>query len=78
MSLPGRTRGPDGAAFVFERFRRSRDADPHEPGLGLGLWITRALATAQDGSIDLTSAGPGRGTTVTVRLPPAAAQLSPS
>jgi signal transduction histidine kinase len=65
---PGLT--PDQAARVFERFyradpSRSRDAG----GSGLGLAITRSLVEAMGGSVSVTSEGPGRGTTFTVRLP---------
>jgi two-component system sensor histidine kinase BaeS len=58
------------AARVFERFyradpSRSRDAG----GSGLGLAISRSLVEAMGGSIAVASAGIGRGTTFTVRLP---------
>lgn len=61
---------PEQAARVFERFyradqSRSRDAG----GSGLGLAITRSLVEAMGGSIGVTSAGAGRGTTFDVRLP---------
>ena len=60
----------DQAARVFERFyradpSRSRDAG----GSGLGLAITRSLVEAMGGFVSVTSEGPGRGTTFTVRLP---------
>ena len=37
-------------------------------GLGLGLYLAREIVSAHDGSIDLVSE-PGRGTSVTIRLP---------
>lgn len=54
---------------IFQRFRRSSDGRQSEPGLGLGLWITRALVAAHRGSISVTSPGPGRGATARLTLP---------
>jgi two-component system CheB/CheR fusion protein len=56
---------------IFQRFRRSGDARQSEPGLGLGLWITRELVAAHGGSVSVTSAGPGRGATARLTLPQA-------
>jgi two-component system OmpR family sensor kinase len=66
-------RGPglpeDQASRVFERFFRS---DPSRSrshgGAGLGLSIVDAIVEAQGGSVAAESA-PGRGMTITVRLP---------
>jgi two-component system OmpR family sensor kinase len=66
-------RGPgmaeDGASRVFERFFRS---DPSRSrshgGAGLGLSIVDAIVEAHGGSVAAESA-PGRGMTITVRLP---------
>jgi two-component system, OmpR family, sensor histidine kinase KdpD len=38
-------------------------------GLGLGFWIASAFIAANDGTIEATSEGVNKGTTVTVRLP---------
>jgi signal transduction histidine kinase len=57
----------DQQARVFERFERAVSRDNY-PGLGLGLWITRALVEAMRGRIELTSE-PGAGATFTVTLP---------
>ncbi|MGK2851645.1 MAG: ATP-binding protein [Candidatus Limnocylindrales bacterium] len=55
---------------VFERFVRSdRARESGVPGLGLGLYACRGIVLAHGGTIDLDSAGPGAGTTVTVELP---------
>jgi signal transduction histidine kinase len=53
---------PDQHARVFERYERAVSRE-HYPGLGLGLWITRAIVQAMHGRIDLVSelgAGPVR------------------
>lgn len=59
---------------IFERFYR---AEPDEsPGFGLGLAIVRAITDALAGELDLEST-PGFGTTVRLRLPRAAALVTP-
>lgn len=57
------------AARAFERFYRA-DASRNRAagGTGLGLSIVDSLAAAHGGSVQLDTA-PGKGTTVTVRLP---------
>jgi signal transduction histidine kinase len=64
---------PEHLRLVFERFyrtdaARSRDAG----GTGIGLAVSRAIAEAHGGSLTATSAGPGRGSVFTLRLPTAA------
>jgi len=55
---------------VFDRFYRTdRSRRRGIGGTGLGLAITRAIVLAHGGNVTLASDGPGRGTTVTVRLP---------
>jgi signal transduction histidine kinase len=58
---------------LFERFAK----DPASPGFGLGLAIARGLAEAHGGSIGAASE-PGRGTTMTVKLPTGAELLGSS
>ena len=61
------------AEFLPRLFERFTQADPsttrRQGGLGLGLSIARALVERHGGSIQVESAGPGRGTTFTVRIP---------
>jgi two-component system CheB/CheR fusion protein len=57
---------PEHLPHLFERFYRAEASEVG--GLGLGLWITRAIVTAHGGTIEVSSTQ-GRGTTVTVRLP---------
>jgi CheY-like chemotaxis protein/anti-sigma regulatory factor (Ser/Thr protein kinase) len=61
---------PDDLARVFDRFRRlDGTAGGRASGLGLGLAIVRWLVEAHGGTIAVSSAGVGRGTTFTIRLP---------
>ncbi len=60
----GRGIAPDELARLFERFSKSADSK----GSGLGLAIARSLVERHGGTIAATSE-PGRGTTVTFRLP---------
>jgi CheY-like chemotaxis protein len=53
---------------VFEEFRQVGDPADRQPGSGLGLAVTKRLAEAHDGRIDLVSAR-GAGSTFTLVLP---------
>ncbi|MGY1681961.1 sensor histidine kinase [Geodermatophilus sp. SYSU D01176] len=56
-------------AQLFTRFFRASTARRHAvPGVGLGLAITRAIATAHDGTLEVSSVE-GEGTTFTLTLP---------
>ncbi len=71
ISDTGRGISPEFLPHLFERFRQE-DAAPHRTeggGLGLGMAITRTLVELHGGSISASSAGPGQGSTFTVRLP---------
>jgi PAS domain S-box-containing protein len=65
---------PELLPHIFDRFRQgdSRSTRRHG-GLGLGLAIARHLVELHGGDIQASSDGAGRGTTVRIRLPIAAA-----
>jgi signal transduction histidine kinase/DNA-binding response OmpR family regulator len=53
---------------VFEEFRQVGDPEDRQPGTGLGLAVTRRLAEAHEGRVELVSAR-GKGSTFTLVLP---------
>ena len=58
---------------VFDLFTQvGRSIDRAQGGLGIGLSLVRKLVELHDGSVTVESAGPGQGSTFTVRLPLAA------
>ena len=57
------------SAHLGERFFRGRRHIQSTPGSGLGFWIANAFVAANGGSIEASSAGENKGTTVTIRLP---------
>ncbi|WP_313178089.1 PAS domain S-box protein [Massilia sp.] len=57
-------------AHVFELFSQvSRNMGRAQGGLGIGLSLVRSLVEMHGGSVAVDSAGPGQGTTFTIRLP---------
>ncbi|MYB83554.1 MAG: cell wall metabolism sensor histidine kinase WalK, partial [Chloroflexi bacterium] len=55
---------------VFDRFYRTDQSRSRGiGGTGLGLAITSAIVEAHGGTVAVASDGPGRGATVTIRLP---------
>ncbi|HET9158089.1 MAG TPA: ATP-binding protein, partial [Myxococcaceae bacterium] len=60
---------------IFGRFERGHSGR-HYPGLGLGLYITRQIVTALEGTISVEST-PGQGSLFTVVLPRTRAELEP-
>lgn len=59
----------DDLPLLFGRYMRAQNALGHAPGLGLGLYLSRAIVEAHGGRIWAESPGPGQGTTVFVELP---------
>ncbi|HVV88614.1 MAG TPA: ATP-binding protein, partial [Kofleriaceae bacterium] len=62
---------------IFDLFTQGRRDGLRQGGLGLGLALVRDLTELHGGSITADSAGPGRGSTFTVRLPAAQAPSVP-
>jgi len=58
---------PEALARIFERFERAVPAEEYG-GFGIGLWITKRIAEAHDGRIEVTSQA-GAGSTFVLELP---------
>ena len=70
---------PSHLAGIFEMFVQIEQGSSRvRSGLGIGLALTRRLIELHDGEIDATSGGTGAGTTFTVRLPLAEAEVEPA
>ncbi|MBI1243408.1 MAG: DUF4118 domain-containing protein [Alphaproteobacteria bacterium] len=69
----GRGLTPEQGRRIFDQFYRAVDGGADPGGSGLGLAISRAFVEACGGTIEATSEGLGRGTTVRMRLPAAKA-----
>ena len=64
---------PDVLPQVFEMFSQAAPAiDRSQGGLGIGLFLVKSLVEMHGGSVAAKSAGAGRGSEFTVRLPSAA------
>jgi len=61
---------PDALPRIFDLFRQTDEADDRSrSGLGIGLALVRNLVETHGGTVIATSAGPGKGSEFTVRLP---------
>jgi PAS domain S-box-containing protein len=60
---------PDFLPHAFEQFSQEKSNNRQTGGLGLGLAICKHLVELFNGSISADSEGPGRGTTLIVKLP---------
>jgi two-component system sensor histidine kinase KdpD len=60
---------PDDRALLGQKFFRGSRHSSVTSGLGLGFWIASAFIAANNGTIEATSEGADKGTTVTIRLP---------
>jgi two-component system sensor histidine kinase KdpD len=54
---------------IWDRFARGERLATTTSGSGLGLWIAAAFMTANGGTINAVSEGPGLGTAITIELP---------
>jgi signal transduction histidine kinase len=65
--------------YVFEPFRQGKGGLTRaHGGLGLGLAVVQQLIELHDGRVSVSSDGPGRGSTFTVRLPETSKPAAPS
>lgn len=55
--------------LVFERFYRAQPPGSNVRGTGLGLYIVESVIKGYGGTVGVTSDGPGKGCTFTVKLP---------
>lgn len=61
---------PEMTESIFDMFTQLNQApDGSQHGLGIGLSLVQGLVHKHDGSVEVQSAGPGKGTEFTVRLP---------
>lgn len=70
VSDDGQGIAPELLPHIFERFLQGDSSSTRRHGgLGLGLAIVKNLTEMHGGSVEASSAGPGRGAVFTVRLP---------
>jgi signal transduction histidine kinase len=73
LSVQDQGRGLDRKELkkVFDRFYRVQPPGDNVRGTGLGLYIVESIIKGYGGTVDVTSAGPGKGCTFTVKIPAA-------
>jgi signal transduction histidine kinase len=73
LSVQDHGRGLDGKELkkVFERFYRVLPPGDNVRGTGLGLYIVESVIKGYGGTVSVTSDGPGRGCTFTLKFPAA-------
>ncbi|HEY8977200.1 MAG TPA: ATP-binding protein [Burkholderiaceae bacterium] len=74
---------PELLPTIFELFTQLRPDSPEDSasrhgGMGIGLALARSLVELHGGTIGADSAGPGRGTTFTIRIPVASSRSPPA
>jgi signal transduction histidine kinase len=70
---------PEFLPFVFDRFRQANGSITRmHGGLGLGLTVARSLVEMHGGTVDVESAGEGKGSTFKITLPPPLPEELPS
>jgi len=61
---------PESLPHIFDLFKQAHEGDPRsKAGLGVGLAVVRNLIELHGGSVTAASAGSGKGSEFTVRLP---------
>ncbi len=79
VSDSGQGISPELLPYIFDRFRQADSSARRKfGGLGLGLSIVKHLVEAHGGTVQVHSAGEGRGSTFTVRLPISAVRIDES
>jgi PAS domain S-box-containing protein len=66
---------PEQAARLFHPFEQVLDPGQQKSGTGLGLYISKGIVEQHGGALTGHSAGPGQGSTFTLRLPLAMAAV---
>ncbi|MFA7403015.1 MAG: HAMP domain-containing sensor histidine kinase [Pelobacteraceae bacterium] len=71
LSVQDHGRGLDGKELkkVFERFYRAQPPGDNVRGTGLGLYIVESVIKGYGGTVAVTSDGPGKGCTFTLKFP---------